>query len=126
MKGLTSMMQKLQTKNIGGQEEDELEIEPTPESRLAKEYMQYKKDTDKRWYIIETNNKHKLYWDILVITCAIYTTITVPIELCFAEINDYFDSFIVLHTLDVIVDIIFIIDIIVGFLTSYINTTTGD
>ena len=55
-----------------------------------------------------------------------YTAITVPVEISFAEINEYFDSFALLHTCDVIVDVIFVIDIVLGFLTAYTNTATGD
>ena len=76
--------------------------------------------------MVEISNPYKLFWDGLVILCAIYTAITVPVEISFPEINAYFDSFLLLHTADVVVDVIFIIDIVVGFLTAYTNTATGD
>ena len=49
-----------------------------------------------------------------------------PIEIAFKEINEVFDSYTALHALDVLVDVIFIIDIVVGCLTAYIDTRTGD
>ena len=88
--------------------------------------MQIEKDTKKRWYVIDLSNPYKLYWDALVILCAVYTAVSVPLEISFPDINEYFDSFLLLHTADVVVDVIFIIDIVVGFLTAYTNTATGD
>ena len=58
--------------------------------------------------------------------CASYNGVSVPIEIAFEEINEELDSHAALHAMDVISDIIFIIDIVVGFLTAYIDTSSGD
>ena len=57
---------------------------------------------------------------------AIYTSFIAPVEIAFPEINELFkeDSFI--HSMDIMVDILFLIDIIVNFLTEYTDTSSGD
>ena len=62
----------------------------------------------------------------MVILSAIYTSFFVPVEIAFKSIDKEIDSFWLTHTLDVTVDVIFLIDIVVGFLTEYTDTVTGD
>ena len=49
-----------------------------------------------------------------------------PVEIAFEEINEFLDSFAALHALDVFTDFIFVVDIVFNFLTSYIDTQSGD
>lgn len=49
-----------------------------------------------------------------------------PVEIAFESINKSIDGFWFTHTLDISVDIIFLIDIVVGFLTEYTDVVTGD
>ena len=93
---------------------------------MSEEQKQIERDTKKRWYVIDIQNTYKLYWDGLVILCAAYAGFTAPIEIAFEEVDDVFASSLFLHILDVVVDFIFIIDIVAGFLTAYTDTYTGD
>ena len=83
-------------------------------------------DTKKRWYIISINNSYKQYWDALVILSAIFTSFFVPVEIAFEGIDQAVDEFWITHALDVIVDVIFLIDIVVVFLTEYTDVVSGD
>ena len=83
-------------------------------------------DTRKRWYIISINNPYKQYWDAAVILSAIFTSFFVPVEIAFEGIDKAVDKFWFTHALDVLVDVIFLIDIVAGFLTEYTDVVTGD
>lgn len=83
-------------------------------------------DTKPRWYIVSQFNNYKIAWDWFVIFCTILVGFTVPIEIAFEEINELFDSYWALHAFDMSVDVIFLIDIGVAFMTSYVNTSSGD
>ena len=49
-----------------------------------------------------------------------------PVEIAFEGIDRAIDEFWITHALDVIVDVIFLIDIVVGFLTEYTDVVSGD
>ena len=49
-----------------------------------------------------------------------------PVEIAFAGIDKAIDEFWITHALDVLVDVIFLIDIVAGFLTEYTDVVTGD
>ena len=73
--------------------------------------------------IIRLSSKLRFRWDILIILLALYNSITIPINIAFdpESLNSVgiaiFESFI---------DLIFFIDIMINFRTSYISTKTGD
>ena len=83
-------------------------------------------DTRKRSYIIEAQNPYKVYWDMLIILCALTTAFFVPVEIAFDSIDRTFDGYWITHVLDITVDIIFLIDIVVGFLSEFTDTASGD
>ena len=84
------------------------------------------KDTRKRPYIIGINNPYKIYWDITVIMGALFTSFVAPVEIAFPDINEDFHKNTYMHSLDIIVDVIFLIDIFIGFITEYTDVSTGD
>ena len=49
-----------------------------------------------------------------------------PVEIAFAGIDKAIDEFWITHALDILVDVIFLIDIVAGFLTEYTDVVTGD
>ena len=49
-----------------------------------------------------------------------------PVEIAFPNIDRAIDEFWITHALDVLVDVIFLIDIVVGFLTEYTDVVSGD
>jgi CRP-like cAMP-binding protein len=78
--------------------------------------------TDPPKWIIRESGATRFYWDLVVISMAVYTSITTPFFLAF---NPSWSSSIGTILIDWIVNIIFIIDIGVNFRTTYINTKTG-
>ena len=71
-----------------------------------------------RPYVIEANSIYRVYWDFLIIIAAICNSILLPFDIAFPEDMQHF-AFV--SVLDSIMMYIFIIDVILGFNTSYIN-----
>lgn len=72
--------------------------------------------------IIRESGTIKFYWDLVVISMAIYTSITTPFFLAFKPV---WENNIGIVLIDWAVNIVFITDIGVNFRTTYINTKTG-
>ena len=71
-------------------------------------------------YMIMQNDYSKQKWDIVIIICAIFNCVTIPIEIAFAP------PFIVskpMKVLNLCIDILFFVDICVNFRTGYIDET---
>jgi hypothetical protein len=67
------------------------------------------------WYIILPDNNYKEHFDVLVLVILMFTAITTPLRICFRGIDDGGEYFVV----DVVVDIIFWTDLILGFFCAY-------
>lgn len=78
-----------------------------------------------RWYIIKRGSELRAYWDYIVMTLAIYNCVWTPLTISF-DWAQLIDESPALKVIDITVIIFYTIDIIVQFLTSYINITTGD
>ena len=81
--------------------------------------------TTPKWYIFSHNSSIKQYFDGLIIILAIYNGIYTPLSIAFPYVKhlppeNFFKRF------DVFVEIAFYMDMIVAFLTSYIDQKTGD
>jgi len=74
-------------------------------------------------YIIRVSSNTRLWWDFSIILFALYNAITIPLSLAFTEMN--FDK-VGLMIFDSFVDLIFFVDILITFRTTYISTKTGD
>ena len=57
---------------------------------------------------------------------ALFTSFIAPVEIAFPDINEDFHKNTYMHSLDRIVDVIFLIDIFIGFITEYTDVSTGD
>jgi hypothetical protein len=85
-----------------------------------------------RWYILGKDSQFVKYWELFIIVCAIYNTITVPLTFAFEEIADLFKNpdrygeTGALYWFDLFVDAIYFVDIVTSFLTSYLDTRSGD
>lgn len=73
-------------------------------------------------WIIRESGTIKFYWDLVVISMAIYTSITTPFFLAFKPVWENNAGILLI---DWAVNIVFIFDIGVNFRTTYINTKTG-
>ena len=69
-------------------------------------------------------NPIKIKWDLFIILLAVYNCVSLPIELAlvppFMQDNAMFDRF------NNIIDIIFFVDIVINFRTTFVNPMTGD
>ena len=80
----------------------------------------------KRWYIISFDNSIKFYWDVFVIVLAIYNAIALPFQIPFVAVQNFYDDSSGLQAFEIAVDILFAIDIVLSFFTSYIDVTNGE
>jgi hypothetical protein len=73
--------------------------------------------------IFSYKNKHKQRWDIVMIICAIFNSALIPLEINF-ELPNLFNS-VKYIVFDNAIDVLFVIDIIVMFFQSYLDTNSG-
>lgn len=66
-------------------------------------------------FILSMNNKHKKRWDVCIIVFAIMNSFFTPFELAFEVDNLPYEI------LDNAIDAIFLVDIFLMFITSYMN-----
>jgi hypothetical protein len=59
------------------------------------------------------------YWNILVIFLLLYSCLYVPVEVAFLEFKKYSTESYVDKTFNIIIDVLFFIDIVVNFLQAY-------
>ena len=69
------------------------------------------------------SDKRRLRWDILIIVLALYTSVVIPLGIAF----DFkaLDS-VGIAVFDSVVDLIFMIDLLINFRTTYISSQNGD
>ena len=65
------------------------------------------------------------HWNNMVIILAMYNSITIPITIFYGDDAHSFFSSQTIGLMDAIVDLIFLIDIIITFRTTYLDTTKG-
>ena len=82
--------------------------------------------TRKRWFIIQVGNMYKFYWQIFIIMLAVYNALALPLQIAFLEVQEYYDSTKGLEILEILVDVFFILDMAVIFLSAYIDTADGE
>ena len=73
--------------------------------------------------MIKAQGKNRLQWDLLIIVLSIYQAISIPIDIAFQP--DIFNS-PSFKTLDSLIDLIFMTDIVFRFRTTYIDPVSGE
>lgn len=73
--------------------------------------------------MIKAQGKNRLQWDLIIIVFSVYQAVTIPLTICFGP--DFFNSY-QSKTMDSIIDLTFIVDIIIRFRTTYIDTVSGE
>jgi hypothetical protein len=73
--------------------------------------------------MIKTQGKMRLQWDLVIILFSVYQAFTVPLDIAFSF--DYSNS-PVFRTMNSIIDLVFIMDIIFRFRTTYIDPISGE
>ena len=72
------------------------------------------------WYIIMPNSTFRNVWNLVVLMLLVYTATLVPYRTAFIEAED--ERNIILPTFDVIVDIMYMFDLILNFFMAYENS----
>tara|TARA_B110000285_G_C14981699_1_gene541721 strand:- start:437 stop:985 length:549 start_codon:yes stop_codon:yes gene_type:complete len=69
-------------------------------------------------------NGYKTKWDIFIIVLALYNCIVLPLEL--AILPPFMEDNYTFEVVNRVIDVIYFIDIILSFRTTYVNPMTGD
>lgn len=69
------------------------------------------------------SDKIRRKWDILIITLALYTSVVIPLGIAFNF--DTLDT-VGFSIFDSIVDLIFMVDLLINFRTTYISSQNGE
>ena len=107
-------------------DEEELDKKPVKDEELDEEARNQKMldaAIIKQPYIISARSNKRFLWDTIIIFFAIINGIGLPLEIAFNEIIDEVEWYAVLNN---ITTSIFVMDILFGFFTSYVNISSGD
>jgi len=74
-------------------------------------------------HIVSARSNVRFVWDFIVIIFAVVNGVTLPLEIAF---GDQFSNEPWYRVLDWITISVFILDVIAGFFTSYVNISSGD
>jgi hypothetical protein len=73
--------------------------------------------------MIRVNDPRKTIWDLFIIIVAIYNCFSIPLKIAFDPLILQTPPF---ETADNIIDILFVVDIVVAFRTTFYDMETGD
>ena len=93
---------------------------------IDKDALELEDSLRDRWYIIRQRSQFREYWEYLVMTLAIYNCTWTPLTISFDWAMDQDENNQALIYFDLFVTVTYSIDIVVQFLTSYMQVTTGD
>ena len=80
----------------------------------------------KACYIIDSRKKPKRAWDMIIVVLAVYNTISSPLQIAFNQAYRAFSYPKAGFFIELFVDIFFLVDMILGFLTNYIEESSGE
>ena len=100
-------------------------------------------DSEWPWYIVKENATSRFYWDVFIIFMALVNAITLPLELAFFKSFERIDesnaaaalargedppltTSMLFFGLNYFSMAIFLVDIVMGFFTSYLDIGSGD
>ena len=75
--------------------------------------------------IIKQDHPMRKKWDIIIIVFSLYNCIEIPLEIAF-EWRKKNDLFNITERLNTVIDIMFFVDIIMNFRTTFFNSRTGE
>lgn len=82
--------------------------------------------TRPRWYIIPRRNRWREYWEYIVMSVAIYNCIWTPLTISFDLPKKMEEEMLALKVIEIAILTLYILDILIQFLTSYNNLTSGE
>ncbi len=88
-------------------------------SDFSEFYAQNSPTDNKPKWIILANNKYKIYFDLIILATLLFTTFVVPWRLAFTDSDS-----IAWTSVYLIIDVIYLIDVILTFFTSYTDEFT--
>eukprot|EP00940_MAST-03C_sp_MAST-3C-sp2_P001910 g1910.t1 len=92
-------------------------VEAHFESHLLQSGVQNNLAKNERpWYIFELHDRRRLLWDVVILLLLSYTAVWIPVRVAFENPPGRFEN---VQALEVTVDIMFLLDVVVNFLTSY-------
>ena len=74
--------------------------------------------------IVGHMNPARIKWDLFIILLAVYNSICLPLEIAFRPAFIITNPFV--KIMDLIIDFLFLIDILISFRTTYIHPISGD
>ena len=73
--------------------------------------------------MIKAQGKNRLQWDLLIIIMSVFQAVAIPLSISFK--SDFFNSPLI-RTINSVIDLVFITDIIFRFRTTYIDPVSGE
>lgn len=92
--------------------------------RKKKEMKEMDVITKPRWYIIDMRSSVRGWWEMIIVCLAIYNAIITPIGISFDYVRTLQEE-TWLGTMEAVINAFFGVDIIYGFMTSYIDKMIG-
>lgn len=74
-------------------------------------------------YVIPMKSDLRFVWDMLIIIFALLNSYFLPLSIAFREFTDSIEVLVILDDINVYV---FLLDLMLGFNTTYINVATGE
>lgn len=76
------------------------------------------------WYIVNYDNRFRIYWDLFIILLAVYNCILIPIDVGFGK-KFYGTKGATVDLIDSVLDIFFAMDFVLNFFTTFVSPKTG-
>ena len=83
---------------------------------------QLRSQQKRSWFLISSDGKFRMVWNLLMVIFIVYITVYGPYRIAFIEDSE---ANPILTGLDVVIDIFFLADIIVTFMTDYQDSKTN-
>ena len=108
--------------------EEQIENTPTQdhhETYIDRQDIAYQDSITPKKYIVSVRSPWRFYWEMFVLTLACYNVLITPFEFSF----EYVESRTAqppFRQIEMIIDLFYSVDIVLGFTTSYISQFNGD
>ena len=102
-------------------------VEAKEKLKFKQEEEMYYSNIRPRWYIVKGGGMTRYYWDLFVLVLALYNSVMTPFQFSFDFVmNKVEQKQSPFFEIELTIDFIYIFDILVNFLTSFIDDFTGD
>ena len=95
------------------------------EKVVDEDEVRYQSDIKKRWWVLRKRGNLRFYWDLLIILCALYTSIMLPFSMSFDYVMDMVAEPPYIYIKHAIYGA-YVLDIFLGFNTSVCDVASGD